>query len=142
MNATLWKVAIITLSVLGFSAGKVWYEKNSRDTASKNQDLAFHAAAAEINRTSPKMVDEVTRLDSAVYAYGKMTTFYTLPKLQRSEVNKQEFLRAGRSAAVAQLCTGKTSLAALRKGLTYGFVYRDSTGSTISEFQVNQTDCR
>lgn len=119
MNKTLRKCAAIGLGVLGVSIGKVWYEYNERNVATANRNALIESAVSEINKSAPRMVDEVTRLDSAQYSAGKLSTFYTLPNTSLADIDKDKLFTIGRNAAKSHVCSKKNTCRAsqVRSGL-------------------------
>lgn len=142
MNKTLQTVVGVTIGVIVISATKVWYDNKDRQETRDARDFAIYQAVRQINQSSPKMIDELTRLDSATYAASKMTTFYTLPTLSKAEIDAGQFVKLGREGAIKKLCSDSASKPLLRSGLTYGYTYQDSGGATFAEFQVAWADCQ
>lgn len=141
MSKTIRLILILTVCVFTSSAVKVWFDDRARKQEKTARDDAIYLAVYEINRSTPKMIDDFTRLDSATYTPGRITTFYTLPSSKKSDIDAKILVSEGRAGAAAQLCSDSAARKLLQSGVTYGYFYRDSSGSRIAEFAVYATDC-
>lgn len=103
----------------------------------KSYDKALHEAAAEVNKSCPVVLDQETRLDSAVVLPENIFQYnYTLIHKSKDLLNSdtvKKYLEPGIVSAV------KTS-PALKKfrdnKTTLAYHYSDSTGASLAEIRV------
>lgn len=103
-------------------------------------NLALENVALQINKETPKMIDEITRLDKATAGPGKLLTVHvTITSLKADEIDRDVW-----NAEVAP--TLKAGILAspladkLRRGATITYKYSGSDGILIDEISVTAKD--
>lgn len=95
------------------------------------------------NKSLPRMVDNVTRLDSVKANPGaQITYFYTLPQYASTEVSSQWVATEGKLKVAKGVCTDANLQPILASGATLMYVYKGNDGIYINQFQVTQDDCQ
>jgi hypothetical protein len=103
---------------------------------SDNVSKGMIVAAEIINKKGPHMVDEITRLDSALPRYRGITYFFTLmSKDTELVVKNKELLQRQVTSAVLVNPESKENIAL---GLVMTYCYRDLAGKTLIEFDVDK----
>ncbi|WP_137971985.1 hypothetical protein [Pseudomonas sp. F(2018)] len=137
MTSTWRNVALLSVGVLIFAAAKVYFDNRSRSSA--GHELALKIAA-EINKTAPRTIDEVTVLDRATAGSGSVViTHYTITGLSAANIDREELAKI-KPAVVSQLCGGDLNKA-LGAGIAFEYQYRDKTGNLITAITVSRADC-
>jgi hypothetical protein len=102
-------------------------------------------AANGVNASTPRMIDDITRLDGAHAGPGTLFTYeYTLTNIRASLLSPAslETLRRRLSADVRQtVCSGTALQPLLRVGAVVRFQYRDLDGQELALASVSITDC-
>jgi hypothetical protein len=102
-------------------------------------------AANGVNASTPRMVDDITRLDGAHAGPGTLFTYeYTLTNIRASLLSPAslETLRRRLSADVRQtVCSGTALQPLLRVGAVVRFHYRDLDGQELALASVSIADC-
>jgi predicted nucleotide-binding protein (sugar kinase/HSP70/actin superfamily) len=92
------------------------------------------SACDEINKTCPKMADEVTRLDKCVPGNMQITYNYTLLKI---ELN-QEQLDAMQPLITANAKGDAKVKELLDKGIKMTYCFHDEEGKVLKQFDVTK----
>lgn len=102
-------------------------------------------AANGVNASTPRMIDDITRLDGAHAGPGTLFTYdYTLTNIRASLLSPAslESLRRRLSADVLQAgCRGAALQPLLRIGAVIRFHYRDLDGQELILASVSSADC-
>ena len=102
-------------------------------------------AANDVNAGTPRMIDDITRLDGAQAGPGTLFTYdYTLTNISASLLSPTSLdtLRRRLSADVRQaVCRGAALQPLLRSGAVIRFDYRDRDGQELSLASVSSADC-
>lgn len=102
-------------------------------------------AANGVNASTPRMIDNITRLDGAQAGPGTLFTYeYTLTNISASMLSPASLatLRQRLSADVRQTVCGGTALQALlRAGAVIRFDYHDRDGRELTLASVASADC-
>ena len=107
------------------------------------QDLT--QAANGVNASTPRMIDNITRLDGAQAGPGTLFTYeYSLTNISASLLSPAALatLRQRLSADVRQtVCSGVVLQPLLRIGAVIRFDYRDRDGQELTLASVSSADC-
>jgi hypothetical protein len=102
-------------------------------------------AANGVNASTPRMTDNITRLDGAHAGPGTLFTYeYTLTNISASALSPAslETLRRRLSADVRQtVCSGTALQPLLRVGAVVRFHYSDRDGQELAMVSVSSADC-
>lgn len=102
-------------------------------------------AANGVNASTPRMIDDITRLDGAQAGPGTLFTYdYTLTNIHASLLPPASLdtLRRRLSADVRQtVCRGAALQPLLRIGAVIRFHYRDQDGQDLTLASVSSADC-
>lgn len=102
-------------------------------------------AANGVNASTPRMIDDITRLDGAQAGPGTLFTYdYTLTDIHASLLPPASLdtLRRRLSADVRQTICRETALQPLlRSGAVIRFHYRDQDGQELTLASVSSADC-
>lgn len=143
-------LAFIAVAVAG-SIGKLIGETTSGSVASatpKQQDVevlvieGFAKAAAQINRTLPKMIDEDTRLDKVTVGPGARTVYhYSSPKHTSRDFDGALLRATLRPDTMLKVCAAREMKKSLQYGGVYAYSYSGNDGIKIVEFEIDRNDC-
>ena len=104
------------------------------------------AAASEINKLAPMMVDRDTELMNALGVGSILTYSYRFVNFEADEIDKAEFqavLELLKPDVVRQACTTPdTREGLLNRGIEMRYVYHDQYREYLSEFTVTEEACR
>ena len=96
--------------------------------------------AAQVNKISPKMIDNDTRLDGAVVDSGRLIYIYTLVSLKAQQITPEIKANFGNNLR-RTVCNDSN----LRQGLNLGYgvshSYRDFNGINVVEYTTYLRDC-
>ena len=102
-------------------------------------------AAAGINASAPRMIDNITRLDGAHAGPGALFTYeYSQTNIRVSQLSAASLqaLRQRLSADVRQeVCRGAALDPLLRIGAVIQFQYRDEDGQKLALASISSSDC-
>lgn len=102
-------------------------------------------AANGVNASTPRMIDNITRLDGAQAGPGTLFTYeYSLTNISASLLSSAALatLRQRLSADVRQrVCSGVALQPLLRIGAVIRFDYRDRDGQELTLASVSSADC-
>jgi hypothetical protein len=105
-------------------------------------DSQLLAAANEVNRTAPMMIDADTRLDSATAGPGLSFTYlYSLPQIASTEVAQGAFDAVITPNVKKSGCGSADLKAFFDNGITVHFVYRGHDGGKIGTVSLNSGVC-
>lgn len=148
---TTWACLLAAALLVAFAL----YGLHQQHTASNNstargpapiaQQEELVQAANRVNASSPRMIDDITRIDGAHVSPGPIFTYeYTLTNISVRQLSPTalETLRWRLSAHVRQAVCGGTALQPiLRTGVITRFHYRDRDGQDLVNVQVSSADC-
>jgi hypothetical protein len=100
------------------------------------------AAAAEVNETAPKDLDQFTRLDGATAAGSAIRYLYTFPTYDAQQTDASaisELKSAMTKRLTNQVCTPGDFVWLREFQGTAEFVYRDKSGAPVFEVAVPST---
>jgi hypothetical protein len=109
---------------------------------SSSIDDQLLAAANEITRGSPNMVDADTRIDGAVAGPGRTFTYlYSMPKIASTQIEPGTFEEKVVPAVRAAGCGSIDLKPFFDSGVSVHYKYRGSDGGTIGEVVLNSQIC-
>ena len=133
------------------SIGKLIGETSSGSVAlatPKQQDVeamvveGFAKAAAQINRTLPKMIDEDTRVDNVTVGPGaRMVYHYTFPKYVSRDIDATWLSTTLRPDTMLKVCASREMKKSLQYGGVYAYSYSGNDRIKIAEFEIGRDDC-
>ncbi len=132
-------VAIITLIAVYFGRelAKSFFSSETNITET------LKAAAEAINKQTPMMIDDDTRLDAAQDGPGlRFTYLYTLVNYSLSEINVEEFRNNLAPNIRKAVCENPELAVFYRNDVTVVYVYRDKNSMDVMEIEVPPTDCK
>ncbi|MHB8816379.1 MAG: RDD family protein [Steroidobacteraceae bacterium] len=145
VTAGVYALGLTALVALGLHGQHI----RSRYTAARapvsNLQQVLAQAARRVNASSPRMIDEVTRLDGAHLGPGPDFTYdYTITNMRTSLLSPMTLatLRWRLSAHVQQaICAGSALKPMLRDGTIVRIRYSDRDGREIALVSVSSADC-
>lgn len=103
---------------------------------------ALRLAARQVNQSTPIMVDENTRMDTATIGPGlRMTYHYTLPRYSSRDIEPAWLYQNLRPVVKTSVCNNKKMQLSLKHGVTYVYSYAGNDGTKISSFEIKGIDC-
>lgn len=132
-------VAIVTLiaAYFGRELSKLFFSSET------NIAETMKTAAEELNKQTPMMVDNDTRLDAAEDGPGlRFTYLYTLVNYSVSEIDVEEFRNNLAPNIRKAVCENPELAVFYRNDVTVVYVYRDKNGMDVTEIEVPPTDCK
>ncbi len=146
-----WAAAAILL--LAISALLALLPRTQRDRArhpfasapASNLQQELTQAADGVNASTPRMIDDMTRLDGAQAGPGTLFTYdYTLTNISASQLSPPSLrtLQQRLSADVRQtVCEGAALQPLLHMGAVIRFHYRDRDGQDLVLTSVSSAEC-
>lgn len=132
-------IAIVTLTAAYFGKELA----TSFFSSEMNITETLKAAAEELNKQTPMMVDDDTRLDAAENGPGlRFTYIYTLVNYSVSEINVEEFHNNLAPNIRKAVCEKPEMAVFYRNDVTVVYVYRDKNGMDVMEIAVPPTECK
>jgi hypothetical protein len=108
-----------------------------RNTAS---EMFLRKVAADLNKESPKMIDEITRLEKATAGPGNLLTVdVTITSLKADEIDREIWAAQVRPNLKAGIVASPLAKS-LRTGSTITYRYSGSDGVKIDEISVTAED--
>ncbi len=102
----------------------------------------LQVAVESLNKQTPMMVDNDTRLDSAHSGPGMRFTYnYTLVNYSIAEIDGEEFHHNLAPNIRKAVCEKPEMAVFFRNGITVVYAYRDKNGADITEIVVPPSDC-
>jgi hypothetical protein len=99
-------------------------------------------AAKVLNKNTPKMVDEDTRMDAATIGPGfRVNINYTLPKHSAGEIDADQLAQNIRPTLKSYACSKKNMKLLLQYGADFAYLYHDKDGMLITSITINRNDC-
>ena len=128
-------VGVMASFIAGFISGYI---------GARNEKLAeVDTAISDLNRDLPKLIDDVTRLESYESEGDDVLVMnFTLigPPLDETEIEqwKVDVLEPGIQTA----CNDANTRNALNLGVVYESRYRDEAGKLVMSFQIDKASCK
>ncbi|MGE7955931.1 hypothetical protein ACQKQA_04890 [Pseudomonas sp. NPDC089530] len=120
---------------------QVWHSKSAPEEKKQEQEHQLEGYAFFMNRESPRMLDESTRLDSVTYRDGIMRVSYTLTKTSKNEVDSDSFTKDTKALATSIACAEKGLGPFVKSGLLVIYTVNDSSNSLIADLPIGKSDC-
>ena len=99
-------------------------------------------AAKVLNKNTPKMIDEVTRMDAATIGPGfRVNINYMLPKHSAGEIDADQLAQNIRPTLKSYACSKKNMKLLLQYGADFAYLYHDKDGMLITSITINRNDC-
>lgn len=106
-----------------------------------NIQEAISEAADAVNKKSPMMVDNATRLEGAIAKPNALTYKYKIVSLYRSDLDMDtvngEFAESVRNRA----CATSELDVFFDNGVSISYAYKDKSGAVIADIVVTGEDC-
>ena len=135
--------ALLALRLYGQQRDRTPYTIARAPVGILQQELT--QAANGVNASTPRMIDNITRLDGAQAGPGTLFTYeYTLTNISASLLSPAALatLRQRLSADVRQtVCRGAVLQPLLRIGAVIRFDYRDRDGQELALASISSADC-
>ena len=115
--------------------------------SSKERDIAgiLSAAASEINKSVPTMVDAETRMDQAVAGPGLQLTyehtFIEFPAPGQNPFDIFDDLDAKSARLKQRVCQNEAMTTIFREGVTVIYRYKDKSGKQLFDVTIFPKDC-
>ena len=99
--------------------------------------------ASQHNANSKAMVDEMTVSSHAV-AIGRNVRFEFVLRVKKGLTPSElkEFSEENRKVLLPKICKNNANNPAFDRGLSYTFIYINTYGEKLSEFNVDKTTCK
>jgi hypothetical protein len=96
----------------------------------------------ELNKGLPKMVDEITRLDSITAEGHSLKYNYTLVTVKIDDIDVNKFNKSMRSSLLKKICGDADLKTVFKQGAnSIIFSYRDIKGNGITDVVITAADC-
>lgn len=116
------------------------YLPNIAITESSPDDGYLLDYVAGINANCPVRVDEITKLESAVYVKKNIFFTFTLDR-NVSEINVESFANGIRSNVKNLICNEFKMRNLIDQGLVFKYLYKDKSGKYITTVDFKDYDC-
>jgi hypothetical protein len=134
-------IIFIAIMVSTFVLVQVWHMRAAPEEEKQERERQYEGIAHVMNAKPPKMPDDSIRLDRITYRDGVLHVPYTLTKVKKSEIDADLYTAEKKELAVTASCGEKGLGPFVKSGLLVNYIFKDSTGSAISDFQVGRSDC-
>lgn len=135
--------AVAMLIVLNIS--RVIEKKVNAPTAEEiKKDLiqGLKKGADELNKSTPLMVDDETRLDSVTVGPGLSANyFYTFPKYNSNEIDLEFVVEELKKEVLSSICENLDMKPTLDHGGIFNYSYSGSDSKKIFNIKINKSDC-
>ena len=133
-------VSLGAVVVFLLSAGSIQlFMAENRDISSRE---ALEQIAKNANKDLPKMVDDQTELLKLDGLGGVLVYHYRLPKVQPGQINEEELLDLLRPVVTNNACANaELRERFLDNGVALRYIYSDSQGVEIAQFDVTADNC-
>ena len=101
----------------------------------------LHRAAEEVNKGTPQMLDDETRLDSAVAERGTFIYLYTLVTVTADQVDAERFVEAMGPQIRSFVCTSSSMETFRELKVPVEYSYRGNGGEPAFTIWVDWEDC-
>ena len=99
-------------------------------------------AAKVLNKNTPRMVDEDTRMDASTVGPGfRVNINYTLPKHSAGEIDADQIVQIMRPTLKNYACSKKNMKLLLQYGADFVYLYHDKDGMLITSITIDRNDC-
>lgn len=99
-------------------------------------------AVAEVNKSTPMMVDKTTQLLNAVGVGDAIVYHYKLLNVRLDRIDPDKVVQLLRPSVKNGVCSNpSTRDGVLGNGITMRYVYHDMLGTYITAFEVTPRDC-
>lgn len=104
-------------------------------------DKKMMAAASELNKSLPMMVDQETRLDNAIALPENVFQYnYTLVNLTKDEIDLEVFTAYMKPQITNNVKTNPDLKFFRDNQVTMGYFYKDKNGEFVAKFAVSKKD--
>ena len=125
-------IVMIAAAILGYTAVSYLMRPSAASF-----DKGLMAAASELNKTLPMMVDNETRFDSAVAGPGRMFFYsYTLVNMSGADVDPADFAAKMTPKLVNNYRTLPQMKTFRNNKVTLNYIYHDKDGVVITNIEV------
>lgn len=136
------KIVITALCVLASVAGSYGYQHYEKARSKERFATNLAEAARLANQSTPRMIDEYTRLDGASVKSGSILAMhYTVPSIKQAELDTSIFRKETLAMATKQICGSAEAVKFLKFGGLYEFTYVDGDGREITRFHISHGLC-
>jgi hypothetical protein len=99
-------------------------------------------AARALNKNTPRMVDEITRMDASTVGPGfRVNINYTFPKHSAGEIDADQLAQNIRPTLKNYACSKKNMKLLLQYGADFVYLYHDKDGMLITSITIDRNDC-
>ena len=145
VTACVYVIGVTSLLGLSLSAQRNGPRHTAARTPAVILQQELRQAANRVNASTPRMIDEMTRLDGAYAGPGPLFTYnYTITSIRARSLSPTtlQTLRWRLSANVRQAaCAGNGLKPMLRAGARVRFYYRDEDGQELALVLISGADC-
>ena len=145
VTACVYVIGVTSLLGLSLSTQQSGPRYTATRTPAVILQQELQQAANRVNASSPRMIDEMTRLDGAFAGPGPLFTYnYTITSIRARSLSPTtlQTLRWRLSANVRQAaCAGNGLKPMLRAGARVRFYYRDGDGQELALVSISGADC-
>lgn len=105
-------------------------------------EFGLVVSAEQVNLTSPRMIDRVTRLDGATAGPGLALTYrYTLMNFDARRIGADVFATRLKGLLTQKVCASRVLGRLLQKNVVLQFSYRQKNGKPIADVVVDRQAC-
>ncbi len=134
-------IIFFSATTLLFILAQVWHTQSAPEEIKQERERQLKGFALIMGAQSGKVSDDSTRIDSVTYSDEVMRISYTLTNVTKNEIDSDQFTRDARALATSAFCNEKGLGPFVKSGLSIDLLYKDSTSSTIVEFQIGKSEC-
>lgn len=143
----LHSISVLAIIFIIFGFGAVYYSKTINKSThqpvtqdyEKELDKRFRNVINKNNEDLPKMIDDITRLDSVYYLDREVTYIYTVFDIEANKLSSKDFEERLRPILINQVCTSMEAM--WKYGVPVGHIYRDKKGKRIFATVIQPEEC-
>lgn len=103
----------------------------------------LHEGAKTINRKTPMMVDDYTRLDSVIVGPGLRANYnYTFTKFNSNGIDLKLLKNKIKNKSLEYICNNIELEEMLKNGGVFHYSYFGNDGKELLEFAINMSNCK
>jgi hypothetical protein len=138
----VYKVLALIITVLMLALGKLAGRAASDIWSSYQIDRELKITSDEMNQSLPKMIDNVTKLDSVSASSDKELTFnLSIPSISWLNIDKNKFCYDKFIVVAGNSCKSQKISKILRKGATVYYLYNDKDSYIIASMKITKEVC-
>ncbi len=140
-KSPLATLGTIILFIIAFVGGKYGYQYLTGGDKT-DIDSALIAAASQLNKNLPMMIDSETRFDSSIGINRTFRYNYTLVNYAAEDVDPDQLKESLEMQLINTVCTTKEMEIFTKNNVPVTYAYHGKNGTQIKTITVNPSQCQ